>query len=123
MSPSDTAVAPQEALKKSDLPCNCDFAADGVTSVVGQLADEAASGRAGGGATTTGPKGPDAADAAQGAVDPPRSDDDAAVGRGDWERDLTDAPPPIHGNDAAAAACPCPLLLLLAAAAAVTPLC
>ncbi|RNC44633.1 hypothetical protein TcCL_NonESM05652 [Trypanosoma cruzi] len=69
--------------------------------------DEAASDRAGGGATTTGPKGPDAADAAQGAVDPPRSDDDAAVGRGDWEADLTDAPPPIHGNDAASSACRC----------------
>ncbi|EAN98643.1 hypothetical protein Tc00.1047053508165.380 [Trypanosoma cruzi] len=84
ISPSDTAGAPQEALKKSDLPCNDDVAADGVTSVVGQPAgDGAASDRAGGGATTTGPKGPDAA---QGAVDPPPSDDDAAVGAEIWRQ-------------------------------------
>ncbi|EKF28777.1 hypothetical protein MOQ_007463, partial [Trypanosoma cruzi marinkellei] len=103
-SPNDTAGAPREAEKKSDLPCNDDVAADGVTSVVGQPAgDEAASDRAGDGATTAGPRGPDAADAAQCAVDPPRSDADAAVGRGDREADMTDAPPPIHGNNAGAA--------------------
>ncbi|EKF34154.1 hypothetical protein MOQ_002390, partial [Trypanosoma cruzi marinkellei] len=104
ISPNDTAGAPQEAEKKSDLPCNDDVADDGVTSVVGQPAgDEAASDRTGGGATTAGPKGSDAADAAPCAVDPPRSDADAAVGRGDWEADVTDAPPPIHGNNATAA--------------------
>ncbi|EKF28614.1 hypothetical protein MOQ_007631, partial [Trypanosoma cruzi marinkellei] len=89
ISPNDTAGAPQEAEKKRDLPCNDDVAADGVTSVVGQPAgDEAASDSAGGGATTAGPKGSDAADAAQCAVDPPRSDEDAAVGRGDCEADM-----------------------------------
>ncbi|KAF8286478.1 hypothetical protein TcYC6_0020390 [Trypanosoma cruzi] len=35
ISPSDTAGAPQEAEKKSDLPDNDDVAADGVTSFVG----------------------------------------------------------------------------------------
>ncbi|KAF8292953.1 hypothetical protein TcG_11552 [Trypanosoma cruzi] len=88
LSTNDTAGAPQEALKKSDLPCN-----DGVTSVVGQPAgDGAASDKANGGATTTGPKGSDAADDAQGAVDTPRTGDDAAVGCGDWEADMTAGP-------------------------------
>ncbi|RNC31954.1 hypothetical protein TcCL_Unassigned05485, partial [Trypanosoma cruzi] len=81
--PSDTAGAPQEAERESDLPDIDDVAADGVTSVVGQsLGDEAVSDKAGGGATDTGPKGPDAADAAQGAVDPPPREDGAAVVRG-----------------------------------------
>ncbi|EAN93333.1 hypothetical protein Tc00.1047053506131.50 [Trypanosoma cruzi] len=80
---SDTASAPQEAERESDLPDSDDVAADGVTSVVGQsLGDEAASDKAGGGATATGPRSRDAADDAQGAVDPPPREDDAAVGRG-----------------------------------------
>ncbi|EAN85600.1 hypothetical protein Tc00.1047053506609.50 [Trypanosoma cruzi] len=67
ISPNDTAGAPQEAEKKSDLPDNDDVAADGVTSVVGQsLGDKAVSEKAGGSAAATGPKGPDAADDAQG---------------------------------------------------------
>ncbi|EKF26184.1 hypothetical protein MOQ_010135, partial [Trypanosoma cruzi marinkellei] len=104
ISPNDTAGAPREAAKKSDIPCNDDVAADGVTSVVGQPAgDEAASDSVGGGATTAGPKGSDAADAAQCVVYPPRSDAEAAVGRGDCEADMTDAPPLIHGNNATAA--------------------
>ncbi|RNC36493.1 hypothetical protein TcCL_Unassigned00545, partial [Trypanosoma cruzi] len=81
--PSVTAGAPQEAEKKSDLLDIDDVVADGVTSVVGQsLGDEAASDKAGGGATATGPKGPDAADDAQGAVDPPPREDEGAVVRG-----------------------------------------
>ncbi|RNC40165.1 hypothetical protein TcCL_NonESM10393 [Trypanosoma cruzi] len=121
--PSDTAGAPQEAEKERDLPDIDYVAADGVTSVVGQsLGDEAVSDKAGGGATATGPKGPGAADDAQGAVDPPPREDDAAVVHGGWEADMKDAPPPIHGSNTAAAACPFPLLLLLAAAAAVPTL-
>ncbi|KAF8278491.1 hypothetical protein TcBrA4_0113250 [Trypanosoma cruzi] len=86
------------------------------------LGDEAASDKAGGGATATGPKSPDAADDAQGVVDPPPREDEAAVVCGGWEAEMRDAPPPIHGSNSAAAAFPFPLLLLLAAAAAVPTL-
>ncbi|EKG00948.1 hypothetical protein TCSYLVIO_008084, partial [Trypanosoma cruzi] len=121
--PSDTAGAPQEAEKKRDLPDIDDVAADGVTSVLGQsLGDEAASDKDGGGAAATGPRSPDAADDARGAVDPSPREDEAAVVCGGWEADMKDAPPPIHGNNSVAAACPFPLLLLLAAAAAVPTL-
>ncbi|RNC39920.1 hypothetical protein TcCL_NonESM10665 [Trypanosoma cruzi] len=69
--------------EERDLPDIDDVAADGVASVVEQsLGDEAVSDEAGGGATATGPKGPDAADDAQGAVDPPPREDEAAVVRG-----------------------------------------
>ncbi|EKF30727.1 hypothetical protein MOQ_005455, partial [Trypanosoma cruzi marinkellei] len=106
---SDAAGAPQEAEKKSDLPDNDDVAADGVTSVVGpSTRDEAVSDKAGGGAAATGPKSPDAADDAQGAVDPPPREDDAVAVRGGWEADMEDAPPPIHGNNTAAADYPSP---------------
>ncbi|KAF8303470.1 hypothetical protein TcYC6_0037450 [Trypanosoma cruzi] len=123
ISPSDTAGAPQEAKKKSGHPDNDDVAADGVTSFVGQsTGDEAVSNKANGSTTFTKPKSPDAADDAQGAVDPPPREDGAAVGRGDWEEDMKYASPRIHRNNTAAAACPFPLLLLLAAAAAVPTL-
>ncbi|RNC33974.1 hypothetical protein TcCL_Unassigned03281 [Trypanosoma cruzi] len=92
-------------------------------SVLGQsLGDEAASDKDGGGATATEPKGPDAADDTQGAVDPPPREDDAAVVRGGWEADMEDAPPPIHGSNTAVAAFLLPLILLLAVAAAVPTL-
>ncbi|KAF8307027.1 hypothetical protein TcBrA4_0021000 [Trypanosoma cruzi] len=91
--------------------------------VLGQsLGDEAASDKAGSGATATGPRSPDAADDAQGAMDPSPREDEAAVVHGCWEADMKDAPSPIHGSNSAAAACPFPLLLLLAAAAAVPTL-
>ncbi|KAF8306224.1 hypothetical protein TcBrA4_0032200 [Trypanosoma cruzi] len=86
------------------------------------LGDEAASDKAGSGATAKGPRSPDAADDAQGVVDPSPREDEAAVVCGGWEADMKDAPPPIHGSNSAAAACPFPLLLLLAAAAAVPTL-
>ncbi|RNE98583.1 hypothetical protein TcG_12240 [Trypanosoma cruzi] len=83
------------------------------------LGVEVVSDKAGGGAAATGPRSPDAADDAQGVVDPSPREDEAAVVCGGWEADMKDAPPPIHGNNSAAAAFPFPLLLLLAAAAAV----